>query len=217
MRQEQRSGWPRRLTISVGRSIYSTINKSSLSWLVSLPAVQRIRRRIIYTPAWRVITLLDLLAAAGVRVWVAGGWGVDALLDRQTRRHRDIDLVIGDDDATRQQVAQVLAHEDFRFVGAYDFPGIRIPWSHVWHHDAGHTVEVLPVPRNEPPFASVDTAEGGGWQPFTEGRISGRPVPCLSAELQLLLHSGYPPRETDTQDIAQLRAYLELSEQATTE
>jgi lincosamide nucleotidyltransferase A/C/D/E len=163
-----------------------------------------------------VIALLDLLATAEVPVWVAGGWGVDALLDRQTRRHCDIDLVIADDGSTCQQVAQVLAREDFRLVGTYHSPGIRIPWCHVWHHDVGHTVEVLPVPLNEPPFAPADVAEAGGWQPFTEGRIEGRPVPCLSAELQLLLHSGYPLRETDTRDIALLNAYLKLPTQATT-
>ena len=45
-------------------------------------------------------------------------------------------------------------------------------------------------------------------QPFTEGSIDGQPVPCLSAELQLLLHNGYPQREADNHDVALLRAYL---------
>ena len=32
------------------------------------------------------------LADAGVRFWLAGGWGVDALAGRQTRSHRDLDV-----------------------------------------------------------------------------------------------------------------------------
>ncbi|HEY7989282.1 MAG TPA: hypothetical protein VIE19_08690, partial [Lapillicoccus sp.] len=34
------------------------------------------------------------LADAGVRFWLAGGWGVDALAGRQTRSHRDLDLLV---------------------------------------------------------------------------------------------------------------------------
>jgi lincosamide nucleotidyltransferase A/C/D/E len=39
-----------------------------------------------------VLHVIDLLKAAGVPVWVDGGWGVDALLGEQTRLHDDLDL-----------------------------------------------------------------------------------------------------------------------------
>ncbi len=41
-----------------------------------------------------VLHVLDLLAAGRVRVWVDGGWGVDALLGEQTRPHDDLDLAV---------------------------------------------------------------------------------------------------------------------------
>lgn len=213
MGEKQCVYWPRRLAVRSGRKLYQAIERSSIGWLLHLPSAQRIKYRVIYTPAWRVLALLDLLAAAEARVWVAGGWGVDALLGRQTRRHCDLDLVIGDDGAPYQHVAQVLACEGFRFIAAYHNVGIPTPWCHVWRHDAGHTVEVLPVPLHKPPFAAdgADVTDAG--QLFTEGNIDGRPVPCLSADLQLLLHSGYPQREIDNHDVALLRAYLHLPEQ----
>src|SRR3954463_13194417 len=46
-------------------------------------------------PATEVLAVLNALTAAGYqRVWVAGGWGVDALAGRQTRGHRDADLAL---------------------------------------------------------------------------------------------------------------------------
>ena len=207
MEKKQRGRWSRRLAVRVGQVVYLAIAGSPLGWLVRLPLVQRIKYRFIYTPAWRVVAILDLLAAAEVRVWVAGGWGVDALLGRQTRPHCDIDLVVGDDGPPYQQVTQVLAREGFRFTGTYHHPGIPIPWCHIWRHDAGHKVEVLPVPLHEPPFAADGADASGARQPFAEGSIDGRPVPCLSAELQILLHNGYPQREIDNHDVALLRAY----------
>jgi lincosamide nucleotidyltransferase A/C/D/E len=216
MGEKQRGNWPRRLAVRFGRVSYQAIERSSIGWLVDLSAVQRIKSRLIYTPAWRVLALLDLLATAEIRVWVGGGWGVDALLGRRTRRHCDLDLVIGDDGAPYQHLAHVLAGEGFRFVGTSHNPGIPIPWCHVWGHEAGHTVEVLPVPLHKPPFAAdgADITDVG--HPFTEGSIDGRPVPCLSADLQLLLHSGYPQREIDNHDVALLRAYLDLPGQMRT-
>jgi lincosamide nucleotidyltransferase A/C/D/E len=38
------------------------------------------------------VTLWKMLSTAGVDVWIDGGWGVDALLGRQTREHGDLDL-----------------------------------------------------------------------------------------------------------------------------
>jgi lincosamide nucleotidyltransferase A/C/D/E len=58
--------------------------------------------------------ILGQLEAAGVVVWLDGGWGVDALLGRQTRPHRDLDLVIARDDlaAGQQTLAPVgFAHD----------------------------------------------------------------------------------------------------------
>jgi hypothetical protein len=39
-----------------------------------------------------VVDVLERLDRAGVPVWLDGGWGVDALVGRQTRPHRDLDL-----------------------------------------------------------------------------------------------------------------------------
>lgn len=35
-----------------------------------------------------LVEILRLLEAAGIAVWLDGGWGVDALLGRQTRSHK---------------------------------------------------------------------------------------------------------------------------------
>src|SRR5437763_6824103 len=40
-----------------------------------------------------VVTIVDRLEGAGLRVWIDGGWGVDALVGRQTRAPDDLDLV----------------------------------------------------------------------------------------------------------------------------
>lgn len=47
-----------------------------------------------------VLTILGALDEAKIRWWLAGGWGVNALVGAQTRPHRDLDLLI---DALRLQ------------------------------------------------------------------------------------------------------------------
>jgi lincosamide nucleotidyltransferase A/C/D/E len=41
-----------------------------------------------------VLSVLRLADRAGARLWIDGGWGVDALLGRQTREHGDLDVAI---------------------------------------------------------------------------------------------------------------------------
>jgi lincosamide nucleotidyltransferase A/C/D/E len=53
-----------------------------------------------------VIEVLELLAAgAASRVWVDGGWTVDALVGRQTRLHDDLDLAIDRDQLSHAERA----------------------------------------------------------------------------------------------------------------
>jgi lincosamide nucleotidyltransferase A/C/D/E len=45
-----------------------------------------------------VCGFLDLVEAHGIRIWLDGGWAVDACLGSQTRRHRDLDILIEERD-----------------------------------------------------------------------------------------------------------------------
>ena len=40
------------------------------------------------------IDLYKLFDQHGIKVWIDGGWGVDALLGRQTRKHNDLDVAL---------------------------------------------------------------------------------------------------------------------------
>src|SRR5713101_7874990 len=44
------------------------------------------------------VELIDWLQQHGIDVWLNGGWGVDALLGRQTREHEDLDITISASD-----------------------------------------------------------------------------------------------------------------------
>ncbi|MGH0035700.1 MAG: nucleotidyltransferase domain-containing protein [Myxococcota bacterium] len=39
-----------------------------------------------------VLEVLETLEGAGVRAWLDGGWGVDALLGERTREHADLTI-----------------------------------------------------------------------------------------------------------------------------
>ncbi len=41
-----------------------------------------------------VLQIITWLETAGIPIWLDGGWGVDALVGRQTRPHDDLDVVI---------------------------------------------------------------------------------------------------------------------------
>jgi lincosamide nucleotidyltransferase A/C/D/E len=48
-----------------------------------------------------VLSLYDTFEKLGAEVWLDGGWGVDALLETQTRDHADLDVVIEGKDVAR--------------------------------------------------------------------------------------------------------------------
>jgi lincosamide nucleotidyltransferase A/C/D/E len=147
-----------------------------------------------------VLGVLDALRRAGCRVWIGGGWGVDALVGRPTRPHRDLDLAI---DATDEPAAlSVLAGLGYRV--ETDWRPVRVELA----GPGGCWVDLHPV---------VFAADGSGVQAgldggsffypagcFVTGVVDGQVVPCLSVEQQLEFHRGYPLREVDRADLRHL-------------
>lgn len=138
-------------------------------------------------------------------VWVDGGWGVDALLGKQTRPHSDLDLIIGD--TTRAALEAHLLHARFKKIPVdgivFEAPdGLRIDIHLVSFDDAG--------------WGSFDVGDGREW-PFPpsafagRGRIDGRNVRCLSPEAQVHCHGqGYVPQPKDLADMQALQQQFGL-------
>jgi lincosamide nucleotidyltransferase A/C/D/E len=155
-----------------------------------------------------VVEIVACLERATVTAWLDGGWGVDALLGEETRPHDDLDVVMALDDgeiACRALAALgfVLLEDErpTRFV-LRDPTDRRIDVHTVTFDDEGGGIQVLQdgTPWRYPPegFAGA-------------GLVAGRPVRCLTAEVQLLCHLGYDPDATDRQDMSRLAARFGLT------
>src|SRR3954465_6298085 len=117
--------------------------------------------------------LAALDALAGCRAWVGGGWGVDALVDRATRRHRDLDLALD----ARDEAAALAALAGLGYAVETDWrpgrgglapPGERWVDLHPVAFDAaGHGVQA------GPDGGRFDYPRDG----FTTGTIAGVTVP----------------------------------------
>ncbi|MFI6095973.1 nucleotidyltransferase domain-containing protein [Lentzea sp. NPDC051213] len=146
--------------------------------------------------------VLEILAALrGTDVWIGGGWGVDALVGRQTRPHDDLDLMHREEQEPR--VVETLAA--LGFAETLSWRPVRFVLA-----DAAREIDLHPLR-----FAVDGSAEQSSLTPgepfrypascFVTGTILGTEVPCLSAEQQVYFHQGYEPRERDLHDLAQLR------------
>lgn len=143
--------------------------------------------------AQKAIEIATSLSDGSIRYWVAGGWGVDALVGRQTRQHGDLDVVV--DEATPDRIADVLKTHGLDLVATeQSIPPMPTVW--VFSDNAGTTVEVLPIDRTQPPFDAANA--------FTTGTIANTSVPCVSATTQRALRVGYQQRQIDRDDIAAL-------------
>jgi lincosamide nucleotidyltransferase A/C/D/E len=157
--------------------------------------------------------VLAALDAEGVRSWVIGGWGVDALAGAQSRPHHDLDLFV---DADRIATAiDALAGRGFvvRFVWSENRwsergDGRLLPSAFVAVDAAGREVDVHTlrvVDGHVSPVSAAGIELPAGALEAT-GTIGARPVPCASADGQLVMHTGYPLPERQVADVALLRS-----------
>jgi lincosamide nucleotidyltransferase A/C/D/E len=156
--------------------------------------------------ALSVVEVLDALDAAGIQTGMTGGWGVDALLCRQTRAHRDVDLGI----AAEAVETAIRALAPLGYELAIDERPARL----ALHGQRGQ-VDIHPIVWDangrgiqtglngevfEYPSGSLDAV----------GEIAGRRVRCGTPQLQLSFHQGYEPAADDRQDMEALAATFDL-------
>jgi lincosamide nucleotidyltransferase A/C/D/E len=148
----------------------------------------------------QLLSVLGTVRSVGCRFWLEGGWGVDALVGRQTRAHRDVDIDI--DGAFEEEVLAVL--QELGYVIETDWRPNRVELA----APGRGWVDVHPLVIDDHGNAR-QAALGGGWHEFprafvTIRRLDDVPVPCFSIEAQRLFHSGYELRDVDEHDLAVL-------------
>jgi lincosamide nucleotidyltransferase A/C/D/E len=152
-----------------------------------------------------VVALHDAVTAADGSWCLAGGWGVDALLGRQTRPHKDVDVLVERD--RLRAVLEALTSRGFRHAYAWeenvplddtgDCAGVDSAF--VMEDASGRSVDIhvydVSGDAVRPLWAvdlSLAAATGLTASDLScDGQIAGVAVTCLSAARQLELHVGY--------------------------
>lgn len=160
----------------------------------------------------RAVALYVGLEAAGAPVWLDGGWGVDALLKRETRNHSDLDVIVRQEHLAA--LVTYLAAEGFA-------PRLRDdtrPWNFLLANDARELVDVHVVQIAEDGRGVYGPLAEGVAYPAAallgRGEIEGVAVRCLSPEYQLESHTGYELRAKDIADVRHLAEAFGLAEPA---
>jgi lincosamide nucleotidyltransferase A/C/D/E len=141
-----------------------------------------------------VVAFVQLLAQNNIAVVIDGGWAVDALLGKQTRRHNDLDIALEHKDVPAvRALLEARGYTDVprddtrdcNFVMGDD-KGREIDF-HSFTFDANHNI-VFGVPY---PFDSLQGC----------GTINGHPVKCITPEWLVKFHTGYKVDEYDYHDV----------------
>lgn len=150
----------------------------------------------------KVHWFLDLFDALDIKVWIDGGWGVDALLGEPTRQHQDLDILISWEDSARLT-------EALRTHGFVDVPtDDRKDRNFVMGHPSRGLIDFHVVEMCEEGGAVYGGGEIDWVITETElsaiGTIGGRQVRCLSVDYQIRSHTGYTRQEKDYADLRAL-------------
>jgi lincosamide nucleotidyltransferase A/C/D/E len=150
-----------------------------------------------------VLEFLALSQTHGIEIWIDGGWSVDALLERQTRVHSDLDIALNHKDVPELRALleargfKDVPRDDTRdcnFVLGDDL-GHQIDFHSFTFDDDGKIIFGVPYPR--------ESLTGTGF-------IDGVPVQCISPEWLVKFHTGYEVDMDDYRDVLALCQHFNL-------
>lgn len=144
-----------------------------------------------------VIEFVELLRQNQIEVCIDGGWGVDALLGKQTRAHADLDIAIPHKDVDK--VRELLEQGGYQEVPRDD------SWecNFVLGDDQGHEIDIHTYT-----FDTDGNLIFGVEYPYDSlrgsGSVNGYRVRCITPEWMVNFHTGYPLDENDYRDVKAL-------------
>jgi lincosamide nucleotidyltransferase A/C/D/E len=147
-----------------------------------------------------VIDIYSTLGGLGIKIWIDGGWGVDALLGRQTRPHKDLDIALDDQHLVR--------FERFLALRGYHRTKREIerPFNFVLADRGGREIDVHVISLDENGDGIYGSPENCLAYPAESltgiGTISGCTVRCISPQWIVKFHSGYDLTEKDYKDVS---------------
>jgi hypothetical protein len=171
------------------------------------------RRPLLTFDVEEVMRVCSALDSEGISYWIAGGWGTDALVGSQTKRHADLDVVLGSFESKLELFDHCVARLGYGRRAPLGGT-IWFPDDAVYEDARGHRIEVLclewrllskvqrsgldsgasedPSPANaeESTSAIVERCT-------TNGLLRGNTIPVLTVNAQRLLHTGYERRRED--------------------
>ena len=162
-----------------------------------------------------VVSIYQTLLMSKIQVWLTGGWGIDALLQTQTRPHKDIDVIVMLSDVERMQ--KLLACNNYqlkelwsenKFVISSD--GVQIPTAFVLWDTKKREVDVHAIRFDENGIGipSWNNDEGNVFNREDlggKGTISGIVIKCISPKMQIICHRGYELPDIQKRDLELLQ------------
>ncbi|MDO4461952.1 MAG: aminoglycoside nucleotidyltransferase [Bacteroidia bacterium] len=141
------------------------------------------------------IEIINYAEDNGIDVWIDGGWGVDALLEVETRPHNDIDLFV--EEVNDRRFAEILKRNGFVEVTESYTSACHSVWK-----DSNDRIIDLHTFRIKTSYVIIYEGEDYPFSVFSgTGKIGNKTVKCIDAENQVLFHLGYEFDEDDIHDV----------------
>ena len=140
-----------------------------------------------------VVKIIKLLEQNGFEVYVIGGWGVDALLGEQTRKHEDLDIALPHGFVPK--LRELLKSHGYEDVPREDTCACNF----VLGDNEGHLLDVHSYIFDE----NGENIFGVAFEPHHltgNGAINGYPVKTAPPEVMVKFLTGYDVDEDDYQD-----------------
>lgn len=138
----------------------------------------------------------------GIDVWIDGGWGVDALMGKQTRPHGDLDIVIQEKDIN--QIKELLESQGYKVLQRDD---LTYNYFHMADNN-GHEVDVTAIHFNEKGDGIWGPEENNEFNPADSfkgmGEINSLEIKCISLDFAIKFRLGHEIWSHDAEDVRSL-------------